>query len=565
MTSKSIHKPALPAHPAGSVPSEVFDRHVALLGMTGSGKTSVAKRCIVEEDLAAGRRVIIIDPTSAWWGLRLDRSGKTGGYPVYVFGGEHGDYPLHASNAEILAEAFATSSDSAIFDTSQMTVSERTSFFTGFSEAFLRRNKGWVRLVIDEAHLFMPQQGARAGGGVPRMLHAGNSLVSLGRSRGLRVVLISQRPAKIHKDSLTQVHALIALQLMSPQDRKAISDWVSDQADPAKGKEIIASLPSLEPGEAWIWSPRTKYLELIRAPMPMTFDSSRAPEDGGVDTPSLSPINLDALKGRLAHVESERSANDPAALKAEIANLRKRIKEAGPADPGAIEKAQRIAYRRGQEDAYMTGYVDGWSQALMAARSAIENIALPSGVRLEIVEAEPLPSTETIAEAKPAPATETVARKAGHSGLTRGACKLLEAFERFAPRALTSRQAARLAGQSIRSSAFRPNMKALLDAGAIRPLGRGYVATAQSSLPPMPPGEMLEMWCSRFPPATARMLREIVSGGSLTRDRIAEASGVSLTSSGLGSGLRDLIVNGLIERRGDRYFAADLFLQGDTA
>lgn len=564
MTSSSIDKPALPAeHPVEIVPSETFDRHVALLGMTGSGKTSVAKRCIVEEDLAAGRRVIVIDPTSAWWGLRLDRSGKTGGYPVYVFGGEHGDYPLHASNAEILAEAFATSSDSAIFDTSQMTVSERTSFFTGFSEAFLRKNKGWVRLVIDEAHLFMPQQGARAGGGVPRMLHAGNSLVSLGRSRGLRVVLISQRPAKIHKDSLTQVHALIALQLMSPQDRKAISDWVSDQADPAKGREIIASLPSLEPGQAWIWSPRTKYLELIRAPLPMTFDSSRAPEDGGEDTPSLSPINLDALKGRLAHVESERSANDPAALKAEIANLRKRVKEAGPANTEAIEKAQRIACRRGQEDAYMTGYVDGWSQALMAARSAMENITLPSGVRLEIVEAEPLAST--IAEAKPAPATETVVRKADHSGLMPGARKLLEAFERLAPRTLTSSQAARLAGQSIRSSAFRPNMKALLDAGAIRPLGRGYVATAQPSFPPIPPGEMLEMWCSRFPPATARMLREIVSGGLLTRDRIAEASGVSLTSSGLGSGLRDLIVNGLIEKRGDRYCAAELFLQGDTA
>lgn len=214
------------------IPSEALDKHIALLGGTGSGKTSTAKTAIVEPALTAGERVLVIDPTSAWWGLRLGKDGKAKGFPIYIFGGDHGDYPLRARDAEILADAFGTSSDSAVFDTSLMTVAERTQFFTDFAEAIRRKNRGPLKIVIDESHLFMPQSGAKSGGAVPAMLHAGNNLVSLGRSRGLRITLISQRPAKLHKDSLTQVQSLVAMRLLAPQDRNAISDWIADQADP---------------------------------------------------------------------------------------------------------------------------------------------------------------------------------------------------------------------------------------------------------------------------------------------------------------------------------------------
>jgi hypothetical protein len=60
------------------------------------------------------------------------------------------------------------------------------------------------------------------------MLHAANNLVSLGRGIGLRIVLISQRPAKLHKDSLTQVETLVAMRLIAPQDR---GDRGLDQAN----------------------------------------------------------------------------------------------------------------------------------------------------------------------------------------------------------------------------------------------------------------------------------------------------------------------------------------------
>jgi hypothetical protein len=114
---------------------------------------------------------------------------------------EHGDFPLLASQGEMMAEAIGETSSPAILDTTRLKTGERMRFFTDFADTILRVNRGPLRLVIDEAHLFAPQAGTRGAGAMPDMLHAANNLISLGRSRGLCIVLISQRPAKVHKDT----------------------------------------------------------------------------------------------------------------------------------------------------------------------------------------------------------------------------------------------------------------------------------------------------------------------------------------------------------------------------
>lgn len=329
------------------IPTGAREKHIAFLGATGSGKTSAAKRGLVEPVLADGGRALILDPTGAWWGLRLMADGKKAGYAIYIFGGDHGDYPLRARDAALLAETFAASSDSAIFDMSLMTVSERTSFFTEFAETIRRKNKGPLHLIIDEAHLFMPQAGAASGGAVPAMLHAANNLVSLGRSRGLRIALISQRPAKVHKDSLTQVQSLVAMRLLAPQDRKAISDWIADQADPARGKEIIASLPSLKPGEAWVWSPQDDVLRHTKFPLPLTFDSSKAPSGADGKGPELAKVDMDALQDRLTSLEDERKANDPKTLRARITVLENELRTATAIVPPISADERQRAYQEG--------------------------------------------------------------------------------------------------------------------------------------------------------------------------------------------------------------------------
>src|SRR5690242_9599524 len=78
---------------AAAFPAEALSHHIAILGKTGSGKTTTAKG-FAEDLLDAGKRVCAICPTGVWWGLRLLADGKTPGYPVVIFGGQHADVPL---------------------------------------------------------------------------------------------------------------------------------------------------------------------------------------------------------------------------------------------------------------------------------------------------------------------------------------------------------------------------------------------------------------------------------------------------------------------------------------
>lgn len=385
-----------------SIPEKILDKHLGILGINGSGKTYTAKGC-VEMLLDKKERVCIIDPTGVWWGLKSSATGKSGGYPVVVFGGEHADLPISGLHGETIAEAIGTSNTPAIIDTSLMRGGERTKFFTDFAETLRIKNSGPLHLFIDEAHLFCPQ-GRVSDPNSAQMLHAANNLISLGRSRGLRVTLISQRPAKMHKDSLTQVHSLIAMRLIAPQDRAAVEDWIADQADPRRGKEIIASLPTLKTGEGYLWAPEIGILEKMKFPKITTFDSSSTPDgDSKGEGPVLKPIDLSNIEGRLATIKTEAVKNNPSSLKRRIAELEKQLceKPAMQVDPNALQKAKVEGYKKGvkavQDD--LRGRVKHAKQALDGIMNV--EVAAPKIVPVKVMEKakfSPVPKPELHSE-----------------------------------------------------------------------------------------------------------------------------------------------------------------------
>jgi hypothetical protein len=70
-------------------------------------------------------------------------------------------------------------------------------------------------------------------------------IVGRGRVRGFIPWLITQQPAVVHKDVLSQADILIAMKLTASQDRDAIGAWIEGQADRQEGKRILGDLPRL--------------------------------------------------------------------------------------------------------------------------------------------------------------------------------------------------------------------------------------------------------------------------------------------------------------------------------
>src|SRR5690606_37276869 len=145
-----------------------------------------------------------------------------------------------------------------------------------------------------EADDYMPQQ---VHGDAARCVSAWQKLVKRGRFRGIGVTLISQRSAALNKDALNQVDTMIAMRVTAPRDRKAIQEWVQDHADSA---DMLKTLPGLEDGEAWIYSPqKLKLMKRIRFRKRNTFDSGVTPSLGRASKrpiATMATVDLDALR-----------------------------------------------------------------------------------------------------------------------------------------------------------------------------------------------------------------------------------------------------------------------------
>ena len=182
------------------------DGDIAILGRKGSGKTYTAKG-LVERLIKRGRRVIVIDPMSIWWGLRVDADGTSPGLPVVVIGGANGDIPLpsHAPEAGAhVAKVLLASNVSAVIDVADMRRPSNLLFVAALLRELYENHRGeaiWI--VLEEADIWAPQTGRSAEDQV--VFAEVEILARRGRSRGFRLVSITQRPARIHKDVLSQL------------------------------------------------------------------------------------------------------------------------------------------------------------------------------------------------------------------------------------------------------------------------------------------------------------------------------------------------------------------------
>ncbi len=266
------------------------------------GKTYAAKG-LAEQLMDQGGRVCVVDPLGIWWGLRAAADGTASAYPVVVFGGRHADIALEEGMGAALGRLVGTHPLACVLDVSELGSSAaRKVFMTTFAEALYEANTEPLHLVLDEADLWAPQRAQPKG---QALLERIEEIVRRGRVRGFVPWLITQRPAVLHKDVLSQADILISMKLTASQDRDAVGRWIEGQADRVVGKRILAELPQLGRGEGFVWAPSDAVLARVLFPAIRTFDSSRTPQrNERVATPrTLAAVDVSAVIAALAEIK----------------------------------------------------------------------------------------------------------------------------------------------------------------------------------------------------------------------------------------------------------------------
>ena len=286
---------------AGALPLAALDDRLAIVGTSGSGKTYAAKG-LVERLLDRGARVCVVDPLGVWWGLRAAADGSAPApYPVVVFGGRHADVPLAPGMGAALGRLLGGHALACVVDVSDFgSGADRRAFMAAFTEALYASNAEPLHLVLDEADLWAPQRVPPDGAGLLRRVE---EIVRRGRVRGFIPWLITQRPAVLHKDVLSQADVLVSMKLTASQDRAAVGRWIEGQADRAAGQRILAALPRLGRGEGWAWAPADGVLARVAFPRIRTLDSSQTPRRRDLTAsapPALATLDLSAIRAALA-------------------------------------------------------------------------------------------------------------------------------------------------------------------------------------------------------------------------------------------------------------------------
>lgn len=563
-----------------TLPDAVLAQHMAVLGKTRSGKSSVL-RLFVEALLERKERVCVLDPKGDWWGLKSSADGKRAGYGVVIFGGQRADIPLNQHAGASVAELVASGNRPCVIDLGGWMVSERTRFFIEFASTLFRSIDAPLRLVIDEVHNFAPQ-GKVLDPDAGKMLHWANRLASEGAGKGLVILSASQRPQKVHKDFLTCAETLVAMRVIHVLDRTAVKEWIDGAPDQSKGKEVLASLASMARGEGWVWSPEAGFgPEQVKFPMFRTYDSFKAPSGGQADGPlkGWAEVDLDDVRSKLAAVVEEAKANDPRELRKQIADLQRQLKAKAPVavDPKALESAEARGIAQGRREAQAE-----LQQAQRTIRdrdgrlSKIETLAHLNG------QAMPAPTAEKVyqprKEIPPTPERKPITKQVNENtgDLPPARQRILNALAWLDAIGITPADKTQLAlfvGVSPTSGGYFNNLAALRSAGLIDYPQAGTVgltvaghAQASAGDVPQTTGDLHAAVERQLPPAKWKIVEQLIAKypDAIDKGSLAELIGVSPTSGGYFNNLGSLRSLGLIDYPSPGHVVACpvLFLEG---
>ncbi len=575
------------------LPADAVTQRFAFLGVTGSGKTNAAAM-LAEWMFRHKLPFVIIDPPGAWWGLQSSRDGKRPGLPIPIFGGRHGNVPLEREAGAVLANTVASERLSCVVDVSDFSESDKVRFLTDFAERLYRVNQDPLHLFLEEADDYLPQEKVKYKA---RCLGAFEAIVRRGRARGLGITMITQRSAVLNKNVLTQIGTLFVLRTTAPQDRKAIAAWLEYHG---QSRDVLETLAKLESGDAWVWSPQwLGILKRIHFPMRGTFDSGATPiSRGSIRKPTtLADIDLGAIQKKMAETIERAKAEDPRELKGKLAALQRdmqavskkfvdmktyaehlelKIKNKGWAKPkpalrpGDVARVERLMDRMTKSCEKLADI----GQAIVSETGNLREV-VTKAQQTPVGPAEPvakkMPSETQPLDRRPARGAPSLT---GTERLRAGERRILATLARSHPARRSRTQIGTLSGFTPSGGTFAAYWGTLKRCRFVREDGDGLASITEEGFTylgdmvpasPQSAEQVVEMWRSALRAGERAMLDVLVRAHpkSVTRERLAEETGFTVSGGTFAAYLGTLRRNGLAQVSGDEVQAGEaIFLLG---
>ena len=275
-----------------------------ITGKSGSGKSNSAS-VIVEELLDREHAVLIVDIDGEYYGLKEEHE------LLHVGADEEADVQVGPEHAEKLATLALDANVPIILDVSGFLEDDaRDEMVAAVASALFDKEKKLKRpfaLFVEEIHEFVPEGG---------LGDVGKQLVRIGkrgRKRGLGLVGMSQRPADVKKDFITQCDWLCWHRLTWENDTKVVRRVL--------GSTYEDAVQDLDDGEAFLMADWDEEIRRVQFRRKHTFDAGATPGLDDIERPDLKSVSSD-LVDELQQISEEQHARED-----RIAKLERRLDE----------------------------------------------------------------------------------------------------------------------------------------------------------------------------------------------------------------------------------------------
>ncbi|UHQ95353.1 ATP-binding protein [Haloterrigena alkaliphila] len=280
-------------------------------GKSGSGKSNTAS-VIAEELLEAGYPLLIVDTDGEYYGLKEEYE------MLHAGADEECDIQIGPEHAEQMATLALEENVPIILDVSGYLDEEEADELLRETARQLfvkeKKLKKPFLLVVEEVHEYIPE-----GGG---MGETGRLLIKIskrGRKHGLGILGISQRPADVKKDFITQANWLVWHRLTWDNDTNVVGRIIDTEYS-----ELVAEL---DDGQGFV---QTDWMDIdvrkVQFRRKRTFDAGATPGLDDFERPELKSVS-DALVGDLEDISErkEREQDRILELENELEKKEKRI------------------------------------------------------------------------------------------------------------------------------------------------------------------------------------------------------------------------------------------------